>query len=184
MTINNLLTWVYQRCTFTKTEVPLWSIAYMQHTLGVSTVRIFARQKNRGRRPRSRHGCVAYETSLYWKNNKTKRRKYSLNLSESYVTTDGQSASLSWNKATVWGLRPDFYYCQPVAGLMMWGALSDEKTGLSFRIDLGPRQRSKFRVQVPWNSWPYFTASDWRLPFSSPPTSYGGGTQPRLHTGV
>jgi hypothetical protein len=26
---------------------------------------------------------------------------------ESYVTTDGQSASLSWNKAPIWGLRPD-----------------------------------------------------------------------------
>jgi hypothetical protein len=33
-----------------------------------------------------------------------------------------QSASLSWNKASVWGLRPDFYYCQTVAGLLMWGA--------------------------------------------------------------
>jgi hypothetical protein len=29
--------------------------------------------------------------------------------SESYITTDGQSASLSWNKAPIWGLRPDFY---------------------------------------------------------------------------
>jgi hypothetical protein len=28
--------------------------------------------------------------------------------SESYVTTDGQSASLYWNKAPFWGLRPDF----------------------------------------------------------------------------
>jgi hypothetical protein len=32
----------------------------------------------------------------------------------------------------MWGLRADFYYCQTVAGLLMWGALSDEKTGLSF----------------------------------------------------
>jgi hypothetical protein len=30
--------------------------------------------------------------------------------SESYVTTDGQSASLSWNKAPIWGLRQDFYW--------------------------------------------------------------------------
>jgi hypothetical protein len=30
--------------------------------------------------------------------------------SESDVTTDGQSASLSWNKAPIWGLRPDFFY--------------------------------------------------------------------------
>jgi hypothetical protein len=29
--------------------------------------------------------------------------------SESYVTTDGQSASLSWNKAHISGLRPDIY---------------------------------------------------------------------------
>jgi hypothetical protein len=29
-------------------------------------------------------------------------------------------ASLSWNKAPIWGLRPDFYYCQTVAGLLIW----------------------------------------------------------------
>jgi hypothetical protein len=44
--------------------------------------------------------------------------------SESYITTDGQSTSLSWNKAPIWGFRPDFYFCQTVAGLLMWGALS------------------------------------------------------------
>jgi hypothetical protein len=27
-----------------------------------------------------------------------------------YVTTDGESASLFWNKAHIWGLRPDIYY--------------------------------------------------------------------------
>jgi hypothetical protein len=43
-----------------------------------------------------------------------------------------QSASLSWNKAPIWGLRPELYYCQTVAGLLMWGALSNERTGLSF----------------------------------------------------
>jgi hypothetical protein len=43
-----------------------------------------------------------------------------------------QSASPSWNTAPIWGLRPDLYYCQPVAGLLMWGALSDERAGLSF----------------------------------------------------
>jgi hypothetical protein len=68
--------------------------------------------------------------------------------SESYVPTDGQPASQSWNKAPIWGLRPDFYYCLTVAGLLIWGALSDERTGLSFTIDAGPRQRSHFRVRV------------------------------------
>jgi hypothetical protein len=51
----------------------------------------------------------------------------------------------------------------------MCGALADERTCLSFTIATGPRQRSHFQVQVPWDSWPYFTVSDSRLPFSSPP---------------
>jgi hypothetical protein len=38
------------------------------------------------------------------------------------------------NKTPTWGLRPDFYYCQTVGGLLMWGAVSDERTGLSFTI--------------------------------------------------
>jgi hypothetical protein len=92
-------------------------------------------------------------------------------LSESYVTTDGQSANQSWNKALIWGLRPDFYYCQTNAGLLMWGALSDERMGLSFTIAAGRRQRSHSRVRVPWDSRPYFVVSDSRLPFSSPPTT-------------
>jgi hypothetical protein len=91
---------------------------------------------------------------------------------QSYVTADGQSASLSWNKALIWDLRPDFYYCQTVAGLLMWDSLSDERTGLSFRDAAGPRQRSHSRVRVPWCSWPYCIVSDSRLPFSSPPTTH------------
>jgi hypothetical protein len=69
--------------------------------------------------------------------------------SESYVMTDGQPAGLSWNQAPFWGLRPDLYYCLTVAGFFIWGALSDERTGPSFTIAAGPRQRSSFRVQVP-----------------------------------
>jgi hypothetical protein len=91
--------------------------------------------------------------------------------SESYVTTDGQSASLSWNKAPIWGLWPDFYYCQTVAGLLMWGALSDERTSPSFTIAAGPRQRSHSRVRFLWDLRPYSPVSDSRLPFSSPPTT-------------
>jgi hypothetical protein len=69
--------------------------------------------------------------------------------SQSYVTTDGQPASLSWNKAPIWGLRPDLDYCLTVAGLLISGALSDERTGLPFAIATGPRQRSHFWVRVP-----------------------------------
>jgi hypothetical protein len=57
--------------------------------------------------------------------------------SESYVTTDSQSTSLSWNKEPIWGLRPDSYYFQTVAYLLMWGALSDERTSTSFTIAAG-----------------------------------------------
>jgi hypothetical protein len=45
--------------------------------------------------------------------------------SESYVTTDGHPANLSWNKALIWGLRPDLFYCLTLAGLLIRGDLSD-----------------------------------------------------------
>jgi hypothetical protein len=64
---------------------------------------------------------------------------WSQSQSQSYVTTDGQSASLSWFQAPISGPRPNFYYCHTVAGLLMWGAVSDERTDLSFTIAAGPR---------------------------------------------
>jgi hypothetical protein len=83
---------------------------------------------------------------------------------ESYVTSDVQSASLSWNREHIWGLGPYFYYCQTFAGLLMWGAPSDERTGRSFTPAAGPRQRSHSPVRVPQGSWLCFTASDSGLP--------------------
>jgi hypothetical protein len=56
----------------------------------------------------------------------------------------------------------------------MWGALSDERTGLLFTIAAGPRQRSHSQVRVPRDSWPYFTVSDSRLP-------QPGGPGPRIY---
>jgi hypothetical protein len=49
--------------------------------------------------------------------------------------------------------------------LFSWGALSDERAGLSFIYAVGPRQRRLSRVRVPWDSWPYFTVSVLRLLF-------------------
>jgi hypothetical protein len=69
------------------------------------------------------------------------------------------------------GAYDQIFYCQTVAGLLMWDALSDERTGLSFTIAAGPSQRNHSRVRVPWDSRPYFAISDSRLPFSSPPTT-------------
>jgi hypothetical protein len=87
------------------------------------------------------------------------------------VTIDGPSTRLSWNKAPVWGLRPDFYYCQTVARLSILGALCEERTGLSFTIVAGPRQCSHSRVRVLWDLRSYFTDSDSRLSISSPSTT-------------
>jgi hypothetical protein len=102
---------------------------------------------------------------------------------ESYITTDGHSASLSWCQAPIWGLRPDFYYCQTVAGLLMWAALSDGRTGLTFTIAAGPRQRSHSGVRVPWDSRPglRFETSFFVASYDS--QGYGGDIRPRLHTG-
>jgi hypothetical protein len=58
-----------------------------------------------------------------------------------------------------------------VTVLFLWGALSDDRSGLSFVCPAGPCQRSLSRVRVPWDLKPYFTVSDSRLPFSSPPTT-------------
>jgi hypothetical protein len=54
--------------------------------------------------------------------------------SESYITTDGQSVSLSWNKAPVWGLRPDFCYCQTVA--VCWRRALSLTRGMVCRLQL------------------------------------------------
>jgi hypothetical protein len=74
--------------------------------------------------------------------------------SQSYVTTEGQTASLSW---------------------LIWGALSDERTGLSIAIPAVARQRSYYRVRVPRDPRPYFTVSDLRLP-------QPGGPGPDIYT--
>jgi hypothetical protein len=105
--------------------------------------------------------------------------------SESYVTTDGHPASLSWNKAPIWGLRPDLYYCLTVASLLIWGALSDERTDFSFTIAAGPRQRSHFGVNsVGLVTIFYCLRFETTLFVASYDSQgHGGGIRPRLHIG-
>jgi hypothetical protein len=69
----------------------------------------------------------------------------------------------------IWNSWPDIYYSSTVTVFFLWGALSDERTCLSFVYAAGSCQRSVSRFPVPWDSRPYFTASDLRLHFSSPP---------------
>jgi hypothetical protein len=81
-----------------------------------------------------------------------------------------QSVSVS---RPIWGRRPNFCYCQIFAGLM-WGVLFEERTGLSFTIASGPRQRSHSQICLMRGSWPYFTVSYSRLP-------QPGGPDPRIY---
>jgi hypothetical protein len=88
---------------------------------------------------------------------------------ESYVTTDGQPASLSWSKAPIWGLRPDLYYLCDSYGLVLVGRPLWRDVESVFLCAAGPCQRSLYQVRVSWGLRPYFTVSDLRIPFSSPP---------------
>jgi hypothetical protein len=56
----------------------------------------------------------------------------------------------------------------------MWGALSDERTGLPFTFAAGPRQCSHSQVRVQRDSRPYLTVSDSMLP-------QPGGPGPRIY---
>jgi hypothetical protein len=58
-----------------------------------------------------------------------------------------------------------FITCVTVTVLFLWGALSDERSGLSFVCAPGPCQRSFPRVRVPWDLRPYFTVSHLKRPF-------------------
>jgi hypothetical protein len=83
--------------------------------------------------------------------------------------------------STIWGLWPDIYYCLTVTVLSLCGALSDERTGLSFVYAAGPCQLSLSRVRVPLDSRPYFAQiwdfpsyhllrlAGWRWRYSTPP---------------
>jgi hypothetical protein len=86
-------------------------------------------QDNRSPLPKFEPGTPEYGSSV-----PAITAKFGASQSQSYVTTDGQPASLSWNKAPIWGLRPDLDYCLTVAGLLIWGALSDERTGVPFAL--------------------------------------------------
>jgi hypothetical protein len=77
--------------------------------------------------------------------------------------TDGQSASLPWNKAPIRGLRPDLYYCQRVTSLC--GALSLMR-GRVWRLQLVLALAS---AVIFWSesrgTRELFSVSDLRLPF-------------------
>jgi hypothetical protein len=52
--------------------------------------------------------------------------------SQSHIATDGQSVSKSWYRAPSGAHDQKFLLLFDSYGLALWGALSDERTGLSF----------------------------------------------------
>jgi hypothetical protein len=89
--------------------------------------------------------------------------------SQSHIATDGQSISKPWCRAHL-GLMSRYVLLLTVTVLVFWGVLSHDRTGLSFVYASGPRQRSLSCARIPSDET-IFTASDLRLPFSSPPTT-------------
>jgi hypothetical protein len=121
----------------------------------------------------------------------------SQNQSQNYVTNDGQSASLSWCQAPIWGLRPDLYYCQTLrvcwcaalsltrervcrlqsllvlASAVILGSESRETRDhiLLSQIRDSPNLEGQVPVFIsPRNRVAHFTPRYW-VPFSSPPTT-------------
>jgi hypothetical protein len=106
---------------------------------------------------------------------------------ESYVTTDGQPASLSWNKAPIWGLRPDLYYLYDSCGFVdlerpLWredGSVLDNCCWPS------PVQSFSGPNPVGFLAIFYFLRFETSLFVASYDSQgHGGGIRPRLHTGV
>jgi hypothetical protein len=69
--------------------------------------------------------------------------------SESYVTTDGQAASLSWSKAPIWGLRPDLYYLCDSYGLVLVGRPLWREVGSVFWMCCWPLPAQSFSGPSP-----------------------------------
>jgi hypothetical protein len=106
--------------------------------------------------------------------------------SESYVTTDAQSASLSWNKAPIWGLRPDIYYFLTITFLLLLSSLSDEMTGV-FCTCYWPSPAQCFLGPSPFVLVTIFYCLIFETSLfvaSYDSQGHGGGIRPRLHTGL
>jgi hypothetical protein len=95
--------------------------------------------------------------------------------SEYYVTINGQSTSLYWNKASIWGQI--FITVRQLRVLLMRGALSDERTGLSLA--------QSFSGGSPVGLVTIFYCLTFEASFfvtSYDSQGYGGRIRPRLHT--
>jgi hypothetical protein len=72
------------------------------------------------------------KSDLRWKSVVHVPRRHSQDKDKVKVTllTNGQSVSMSWCRAQTWDFWPEIFYSK-VTVLSFWGALSDERSGLS-----------------------------------------------------
>jgi hypothetical protein len=76
------------------------------------------------------YGWLHSGLSLFW--SQLRLTSFS-SQSQNRIATDGRSVSHSvLVSSSTWGLWQDIYYCFTVTVLLLCGALSDERTGLSF----------------------------------------------------
>jgi hypothetical protein len=86
--------------------------------------------------------------------------------SESYVTTDGQPASLSWNKAPIWGLRPDLHFLCDSYGLVLVCRPLWREVGSVFCMCCWPLPAQSFSGPSPLGLETYILLSQiWDFPF-------------------
>jgi hypothetical protein len=80
-----------------------------------------------------------------------------------------------------------FITCVTITVLFLWGALSDERTGLSFVYAAGPCQRSLSRARSPLGLETIFYCLTFETSLfvaSYDSQGHGGGIRSRLHTGM
>jgi hypothetical protein len=80
-----------------------------------------------------------------------------------------------------------FITCVALTVLFLWGALSDERTGLSFIYAAGPCQRNLSLVPSPMGLATIFYCLTFETSLfvaSYDSQGHGGGIRSRLHTGI
>jgi hypothetical protein len=106
---------------------------------------------------------------------------------ESYVTTDGQSASLSWSKAPIWGLRPDLYYVCDSYGFVDVGRSLWREDGSIVYYCCWPSPAQSFSGPSPVGLAAIFYCLIFETSLfvaSYDSQGHGGGIRSRLQTGL
>jgi hypothetical protein len=84
--------------------------------------------------------------------------------SQSYLTTDGQSVSLSWCQAPIWGVRSDFLLLSRSCGFVDVGRSLWRENGSAVYNCCWSSAAQSFLGPSPAGLVTYFTVSDLRLP--------------------